>query len=180
MAGQLCYVNRIQWKGLHPVWVQNRSNAPVEGLDELTTQEQEQGPSGVHANTSPWGLPATLAMALDLHMGKWVFEPSHLCLRGHEAASGGKGGRDPGSREPYYLQKEWDSKWGRAFPAESSIRYNSGRERRCCRGWEKTEIRCPLQTLRGGILPPPAYPTPFMPCHTETQVQASSPRAIAS
>lgn len=106
-------------------------------------------------------------------------EPSiHLSytrgIQDYEAAGGEKGGRDPRSREAYYLQRGWNSKRGRAFPTESGVQIWIPRT------GKKLQGVVPLQALHDGILPPPAHPTLFILYPTQTQVQATNTRAIAS
>lgn len=148
MTGQPCSVNRIQWKGLRSAGF---------GTFYSCTKEREQGPSGVHVNTRPRALSVTLAKALDLHVGKWEFEPPYPCsrrlgdpsvhlsywrgLQGHEEAGGEKADRDARSKEPPLHSERMEFKVGEGFSCRVEFKYGSPRERRNCRGWEKTEIR---------------------------------------
>lgn len=70
---------------------------------------------------------------------------------------------------------------GEGFPSKkwNSDLHPEGREVAAGVGEDRDQV--PLQALCGGILPPPpAHPTPLTPYHTQTQVQATNPRAIAS
>lgn len=88
--------------------------ALVERQDEPHSGSRD--PAVVMQTQGPWGCAATLAKALDSHVGKDELEPAHsglrslgepslhLCyargLQGHDVKGVGKGIREPRSREP--------------------------------------------------------------------------------